>query len=175
MKKLLLALGLIVCALGVSAQNISKVTTLVIRGTVTNSVGGLDWISATNSIQVLSGEAVRVAALRPRTSADGTQESNYSWFVKSGGVFRVAKGDVIEGPAVFWLRNDLGGDVLLTLEFYSLAVDPSKTLIVTQSSNSVAVAMEWSTNLVQWSEGTNGVYSTPDAAKFFRVKVAPLP
>ena len=30
--------------------------------------------------------------------------------------------------------------------------------------------MECSTNLVQWAAATNGVYASPDQAKFFRIK-----
>jgi hypothetical protein len=119
MKTLLLAACL--AAVTCQAQNITTVTTLAIPGTVTNSVGGRDWNTPqTNSVVIPNGQAARVATIRPRPSADGSQQSDFVWFEKSGVVSRAGLGDVIAGPAVFYLRNEPPEDALLTLERWTV-------------------------------------------------------
>lgn len=134
----------------------------------TDSVTG---ISATNRVVIAPDQVVRVVALTPFYERDPIESPIHIW--KSGGDFYAQRGDVIVGPALFVIQVDDCTEALLTLKFLPGAVDPGKTLILPQSSNAVSVAMEWSTNLAHWSEGTNGLYSTADAAKFFRVKVQP--
>src|SRR4051812_33016413 len=46
----------------------------------------------------------------------------------------------------------------LTLEIAPSAFPPGKTLIIPPGTNTVQVALECSTNLVQWIPATNGVY-----------------
>lgn len=120
MKNLLLA---VVCFAAVTceAQNITTVTTLAIAGTVTNSVGGLDWAAPqTNSVFIPNGQAARVASIRPRTSPEGGQLSDQVWFEKNGVEFNAARGDVIAGPAVFYLRSVPPADALLSLERWTV-------------------------------------------------------
>lgn len=132
------------------------------------------WVSTiypTNSYAVSEGEAARVVQITPYSQTYGTDDGLF-WFVKSGQrVEQIFRGDVIQGPVTFYLKP--GDPSMLTLELLPAAFDPGKALIVPQGSNAVAVAMEWSTNLVHWSDATNGVYGTADAAKFFRVKASP--
>lgn len=117
MQKLLLLFGF-VASVTCQAQNITTVRTLVIAGTVTNSVGGRDWnTTQTNSVVILNGQAARVATIRP-SSKDGL--SDFVWFEKNGVTAPGAIGDVIAGPAVFYLRNEPPGDALLTLELWAV-------------------------------------------------------
>jgi hypothetical protein len=84
------------------------VTTVVVPGTVTNSVGGRDDIASTNSVVVPNGEAARVATAI-------VQYEDF-WFEKRGSRFYARKGDVIAGPCTFVIVNPGGDDVLVSLE-----------------------------------------------------------
>lgn len=167
MKNLLLSL----CLFAAVTCQAQRIETFVVRGSVRNEAGAIECRDMTNAVVVASGEAVRVGAVKPEPYLDREESLVQVW--KGGAEFFVDKGDVIAGPAVFTMRSYDCDDALLTLEWLPLAVDPGKTLIVPQGSNAVAVAMQWSTNLVHWSDATNGVYGTVDAAKFFRVKATP--
>ncbi len=159
MKIPLLILGLLVYASSTSAQ---KVQTVVVTAALTNDL-----------ITIAAGEVVRVSMVRPEPYRPYDTEESRMRVEKSGVSTFIVQGDVISGPARFFLASDERVNAWLTLEWIPAQVDPRSTMIVPQSTNAVAVSMEWSTNLVNWSEGTNGVYSTADAAKFFRVKVSP--
>lgn len=119
MKNFLFAVA---CLAAVTCQaGETTVTTLAIPGTVTNSVGGRDWnTTQTNSVVIPNGQAARVATMRPRSQSDDSGLSDFVWFEKGGVVLRAAKGDVIAGPAVFYLRNDPPEDALLTLERWAI-------------------------------------------------------
>lgn len=106
--KLSLSLALALCAWTVTAQNITTVTTVVMPGTVTNALGGRDWNTGTNVVAIANGEAARVATL---IAGDGL-----CWFEKRGEAFAARKGDVVSGPAAFYLRTASGETALLTLE-----------------------------------------------------------
>lgn len=168
MKKLILSLA---CLAAVTCQA-QRIETFVVRGSVRNEAGVIECRDMTNApVVIATGEAVRVGAVKPEPYLEREESLVQVW--KGGAEFFVDKGDVIAGPAVFTMRSYDCDDALLTLEWLPLAVDPGRTLIVPQGSNAVAVAMEWSTNLVSWTIATNGVYSAPDAARFFRVKATP--
>ncbi len=42
-------------------------------------------------------------------------------------------------------------------------------------TNQVFVTLESSTNLLNWSDATNGVYGSPDTARFFRLRQTTVP
>lgn len=170
MKNLLLA---VVCFAAVTCQAQRIATFLAPSIYTTNEVGWRGCTGPTNSVIIGNGEFVRVGMVRPEPYRPHDASESPVQVSKGGFSFYVDKGDVIAGPAVFTVRGDECSSGLLTLEWLPVAVDPGKTLIVPQSPSAVAVAMEWSTNLVHWHDATNGVYGTPDAAKFFRVKASP--
>jgi len=63
----------------------------------------------------------------------------------------------------------------LTFELTPLSFPPDKTLIVLPGTNGANVTLECSTNLVDWSTATNGVYNNLPSAKFFGIKAERLP
>ena len=171
MKIPLLIAGILAYACSASADTSRFISLVAKTYNVSNQI-----VQGTASIDIERGQVARVVTLTgaPNGTAsvlitkDGVGFSSYTregpW--------------VVEGPAKIAVTlgadaNYIGAGGLLTLEILPAAVDPGKTLIVPQSTNAVHVSMEWSTNLVHWSEGTNSVYSTTDAARFFRVKVQP--
>jgi hypothetical protein len=81
------------------------------------------------------------------------------------------RGSVVVGPAT--LRQD-GIPTVLTLKITPDAYDVNKTLILPPGTNQVYVALESSTNLVNWADATNGVYGSPDVARFFRIRMETL-
>lgn len=82
-------------------------------------------------------------------------------------------GDIIRGPAKFSLRDN-GGAQGFTLRITPVSFPPNLTLIVPPGTNQVQISMESSTNLVNWATATNGVYGSPDEARFFRLKMTNL-
>ncbi len=112
--KTILALLLSVCAL--SAQNITKVTTLVVKpNRLTNEFGvWTDTIPGTNTVPILLGEAVRVGFLE--------DDSDNAWAEKDGYALRLRRGDVLAGPVTFVVRaSDWDRPTVLTLERWKVA------------------------------------------------------
>jgi len=85
---------------------------------------------------------------------------------------------VIQGPATFRLSRERTPDnegyfasLLITPE----AFPPDRTLIALPGTNQTSITLECSTNLLDWSSTTNGVYGPMPQAKFFRIKAERLP
>ena len=106
--KIVLTVVLFFVAVICHAQNITAVTTLIVPGTTTNSVGAAVQAPATNSVTVPNGEAALVATIIAPFDA--------CWFEKHGSVFEARRGDVVCGPVTFYLSNPGGPDTLLSLE-----------------------------------------------------------
>ena len=60
---------------------------------------------------------------------------------------------------------------MLTVKIIPETYDVNKTVILPPTTNQVQVTMESSTNLVTWVTATNGIYGSPDSARFFRIKL----
>src|SRR5882672_7881006 len=95
--KIPMTLSLLCCVLAASAQNITKVTTVLVTPTIveTNYEAAtyyFNWRSSTNVVLIPFGEAARVSALKGDWSP---------YLLKEGSAFYVEKGDVVAGPVVF--------------------------------------------------------------------------
>jgi hypothetical protein len=99
------------------AQNITAVTTLIVPGTITNSLGNVVETAGTNSVTIPNGEAVLVATI--------IAPFDDCWFEKGGRVFSARKGDMISGPVTFYLGNPGGPDTLLSLGRWKVKKEPS--------------------------------------------------
>jgi hypothetical protein len=106
--KIVLTVVLLSAAIVCHAQNITAVTTLIVPGTTTNSLGEAVQAPATNSVTVPNGEAVLVATIIAPFDA--------CWFEKNASVFEARRGDVVCGPVTFYLSNPGGPATLLSLE-----------------------------------------------------------
>jgi hypothetical protein len=86
------------------------------------------------------------------------------------------RGTVVAGPATISIAGgSTSSPGVLTIKVTPDIYDVNKTVILPPGTNQVIVALESSTNLVHWSECTNGIYGSPDAAQFFRIRMATLP
>jgi hypothetical protein len=84
-------------------------------------------------------------------------------------------GDVVRGPATFQLTSVSALSAHgFTLKITPVAFPPDQTLIVPPGTNQVHISMESSTNLVNWATATNGIYGSPNEARFFRLKMTNL-
>ena len=174
-KKILKGLGLCLClCAGVASAQTSRFTTITAVSRTNNMI-------VTNSVEIPAGEAARVVSAHPVQwnfcsggGATAPTIATYATLLKDGGEFEVFKDDVVEGPATIRIGAMLAPNqfpaVWLTIERLPQSFPPDRTLVLPQGSNSVAVALECSTNLVNWQTATNGLYGTPDAAKFFRIR-----
>lgn len=82
----------------------------------------------------------------------------------------------IAGPATLRLKAaNQNSSALCTIRVSPEAFPPDRTILVPPGTNQARITLECSTNLVQWSAATNGVYGPLPEAKFFRIKLEPLP
>jgi hypothetical protein len=122
MKTLLLSL---VCLAAVTcqAQNITKVTTLVVHSERTNQFGVVSYGNATNYVVVPLGEAVRVSTTK--SVSMGLFENNYAefWYIRDGWYWEAEKGDIVPGPATFIieLTADDNTSATMALERWKIA------------------------------------------------------
>ena len=80
---------------------------------------------------------------------------------------------VVAGPAVIRLSvygNSANRAGLCTVRITPEAYPPDKAILVAPGSGGAIITLECSTNLVNWTTTTNGVYTNLPAAKFFRIK-----
>ena len=79
---------------------------------------------------------------------------------------------VVAGPAT--IRLVVPGNPtragLCTIRITPEAYPPDKSLLIAPGSGGAKISLECSTNLVNWVEATNGVYTNLPAVKFFRIK-----
>jgi hypothetical protein len=98
-------------------------------------------------------------------------------FPRSSGISTgsLTQGTTVAGPASFSLAPGQSANAaMLTVRITPLVYDVNKTLILPPSTNQVFITLESSTNLVNWSDTTNGVYGSPDIARFFRIRMSKL-
>jgi hypothetical protein len=133
---------------------------------------------ATNQIQIADYETGELVSFLP------TPTDTWSVFLqKDGRTFNVpgdsryyqvgGRGTIVQGPATFlvWGAN---GDVMATVKIKPASFPPDKTIILPPGTNQFQVTLETSTNLVSWLSTTNGVYGSPDTARFFRIHLQQL-
>lgn len=80
------------------------------------------------------------------------------------------------GPASFNFQQyytGQDGSALATFRITPVveSTPPNKTLVVEPNQGNVAITMESTTNLVEWSTVTNGIYNTTNTATFYRVRM----
>jgi hypothetical protein len=166
MKLTLLLAALLLAALNAQSQNSRYVTVMAFNGPT--------------NIAVLAGETAEIVTChhesinepfitfyRPAILKDGyTIRGVPPGYPLSTGT--VARGTVVAGPA---LIIDDGGGTILTVKITPDTYNVNKTIIVPPGTNQVLISLESSTNLVNWADSTNGVYGSPDFARFFRIRM----
>ena len=78
----------------------------------------------------------------------------------------------IAGPA----RVKIDGlKFMATIRFTPEPYPPDKSILVPPGVGGATITLECSTNLVDWTSATNGVYTNQPVAKFFRIKADRIP
>ena len=78
---------------------------------------------------------------------------------------------VVAGPALIRLvvqSNSRAG--LCTIRITPESYPPDKAILIAPGTGGATISLECSTNLVNWTTTTNGVYTNLPVAKFFRIK-----
>ena len=143
--------------------------------------------STSGVIQVLEGETAEVVtcqvtngnSLQCNIQKDGMTFTGvprgYPIFSNNYGS---PQGTTICGPATISTipTSNLNiSQMLLTVKITPAAYDVNKTVMIAPGTNQVQVTLESSTNLLLWAAATNGVYGSPDTARFFRIRLNNLP
>jgi len=159
-----------------------------------SSTNPVNWAAATNNfryvtiaatfggattVQIQQGETVELVS-SVSTAKNGTGQTTF--FTSSGGSGTWGFGIPLTGPATITASASRGNTLLITVKITSESVDlnransidVNKTLILPPSTNQVYVALEFSTNLVNWAAATNGFYGSPDTVRFFRIRTNAL-
>jgi len=76
---------------------------------------------------------------------------------------------LVAGPAQIAMGSLPGATSVAT---WRISPQPANTQIISAQDGDVAVQMESSTNLLDWTAATNGTYSVEGGAKFFRLRLA---
>jgi hypothetical protein len=152
---------------------------VTVTSTDTNSPG---------TIQVLDGESAEIITTSVPWGVGNNPFCNilkngitFVGIPRSSGGNAATQGTVVAGPATISIVPYAGpqqgtpGPVMLTVKITPQAYDVNKTLIIPPGTNQVYVALQTSTNLLFWYDATNGVYGSPDVARFFRIRMAPYP
>jgi len=115
----------------------------------------------TNTIELKAGETAELlaASYTPLFLRDGVQHSF--------GGFPTA---IITGPATIPFTVNPGTATFMTLRISRCATPPDKTLIIPEGTNALNVALESSTDLVNWATAANGFYGGTNTATFFRIR-----
>lgn len=82
----------------------------------------------------------------------------------------------IAGPATFRLNavpdpRQVYYTSFATFRILPEAFPPDRTLMALPGTNQTSITLECSTNLVDWTATTNGIYGPMPEAKFFRIKL----
>lgn len=78
---------------------------------------------------------------------------------------------IVAGPAVIKVQ----GNMFCTFKVSPDVWSADKSITVAPGAGGARVALECSTDLVNWTASTNGVYTNLPSAKFFRIKAERIP
>ena len=159
MKTLFLLLSCLVC---------SMASTRAHSITLTLFAPGPGNVGETNSIHLREYEVAELVSFNfASTGLAFTREGR--WFDLD-----YNKPVVVAGPAdVHFFRgtgaNHSGRNSYATFKVTPESFPPDKTIIIPEGTTGARIALECSTNLVNWTVATNGFYTGTNGTKFFRV------
>jgi hypothetical protein len=123
------------------------------------------------TVQIQQGET---AELVSSVSSIKGGEVQTTFQNKNGGGGQWGFGIPVTGPATITASCARGNSVIVTVKITPDSFDVNKTVTLLPGTNQVYITLESSTNLVNWADATNGVYGSPDTARFFRIKMNTL-
>jgi hypothetical protein len=149
----------------------AQVVTLVSPYNGTNNYADLV-IEPYQTAELLSIFALESASLL--VVKDGT--TGYNSFGNQASGFRFHP-VVVAGPAVLQLTRGTqpGSSNMATFRLTPEPYPVGSALLVPPGPGGASVALECSTNLVDWSPAPNGVYTNQPVAKFFRIRLDKIP
>jgi hypothetical protein len=156
--RMLLATAMLLCFFTTAADNFRCIT-----------VAATDGSPATLQIQL--GETAELIS-SVSTSKNGTVQITFLKGSGGGGLWDF--GMPVTGPATITASCARGNSVIVTVKITPDSFDVNKTVTLLPGTNQVYITLESSTNLVNWADATNGVYGSPDTARFFRIKMNTL-
>ena len=125
------------------------------------------------TVQIQQGETAELVS-SVSTTKNGTGQTTFLKSGGGGGGGPWGYGIPVTGPATITATSSRDNTVLITVKITPDPVDVNKTLILPPGTNQVYVALESSTNLVNWAAATNGFYGSPETVLFFRVRTNAL-
>lgn len=170
-------LSLSLCSLLLPLCTQGEIVTLTASGI---DLGMGNFAPTTNSFSIGPFEVAELLSF----PADATPNGGVAWLdvIKDGktlslvtlasrGIQYPLTPVIVAGPATFSLRSANAEGNFATFKITPEAFPPDRTLIVPPSTNQSRVTLECSTNLLQWTSATNGLYGPSEGAKFFRIKM----
>jgi hypothetical protein len=160
----------------------SRYVTISVSGTNQTSVLAIQdfevakMVSAHDPLGTFNGFKLTVSKPSFTTQFDFYELQGY-WVNNEG--YGPAKPIVVTGPATLTLNSGIASRATNNAAFITFEILPEtspidKTLILPPGTNQVEITLESSTNLVTWATATNGIYGSPDAARFFRIHLRKL-
>jgi hypothetical protein len=124
--------------------------------------------NGTNTYAIAQGQAAEIVSSWLQTSFTVQKDG----FTFGPGVAGISAGPILQGPATlnFYLNTTNYGPSFITLKIIPESYDPNKTIIIPPGTNQVQITLQASTNLINWTTATNGIYGSPDTAQFFRIR-----
>jgi len=90
--------------------------------------------------------------------------------MKDGLTIQATSTSIVAGPASIRLLLDGPGQAFLTVKVTPGPAPPDKAMIIPAGPGGAVITLECSTNLVNWTPASSGVYTNLPAAKFFRIR-----
>ena len=118
------------------------------------------------TVQIQPGETAELAS-SVSTTRNGKGQTTFSKSGSGGGPWGC--GIPVTGPAIITASSDSGNTLVITVKITPDSPDVNQAFILPPGTNQVHITLESSTNLVNWAAATNGVYSSPDTVRFFRI------
>lgn len=177
MNTIILTLGLTLLLLPMRLQ--AEFVTLSAGRAASNGVAQIT-IAASQLAEVVSFPASvnSAAGISLAITKDGWTHRYYPTLSPSG-VNSVPAGFfdpcVVAGPATLSMVSVNGNPGFCTVKITPESFPPDKTIIVLPGTGGGNITMECSTNLIQWTPASNGVYTNLSEARFFRIRLDRIP
>ena len=143
----------------------ARVVTLIVGPAATNEVA----IGSFEVAELSSYSFTHAGAFDVQLEKDGAVTHLYLQGLPTAPVKHV-----IAGPALLRVVSHWSEYGYCTFTITPESFPPDRTIIAMPGTNHTSITLECSTNLVQWSPATNGVYGPMPEAKFFRIKAQPV-
>lgn len=177
--KTILTFLLLNLSLGANADQERYVTITTPTPSIYSTNGPYYYFGATNSVIVAEGEAAEVISVEGYNATSIISKDQVSLTARPASGSSTLHGTTVAGPAVLTLSQFYSTQygvpisqyqgALMTIKLTPMTASAQQSVVVAPGMGNVQITLESSTNLVNWAEATNGVYS--DSLRYFRVKL----